>query len=79
MGYTPVKIANGWNPVGSIPREKAVWVLTVTGIECIAYVPRKNKVRFPDKSVKQKRINALRLDERTLARTGDVRAVAWKM
>ena len=71
-------VPNGWNPVGSIPKGRAVTVLTVTGIECVAFVPRENKIRFPDKRVKCKRINAQRLDPVTFAVTGDVRAVAWR-
>ena len=72
------QIDSQWNPIGKVPRGKAIVVKTVMGIECLAYVPKRSKIRFPDDRVKIKRINARRLQPGTLVERGDVRAVAWK-
>lgn len=61
----------GWKGIDTIPRDRAVTVLSVTGIVCRAKVQtdaRVNDRRFPA------RIACFRRD----GRSGDIMAIQWK-
>ena len=67
-----------WNPIRTVPRNKAVKLKSVQGIECVGTVPRGERM-MPADRYGPKRIPAKRIswpDGET--KIGDIRAVAWR-